>query len=201
MFNKKRKVDKRLVKTIRAHFFLKWIKNQFPELTIIFLLRHPFAVAESRLKLGFDNHLDEIFDQPEFLTDFKIPFSKKEIEQKTPFEQQVFLWCVENKLVIQQFSEGEIYLVFYENLCKEPAETIRQLFQYLEKNNNESDNLEWSKQSKSVKTKNVEFDSSAYKLEKANALEILKRFQLDRIYNQSPNPLIKNNLWPIISSR
>ena len=51
-FNRKHFVRKRLIKEIRAHLFLKWIKVNFPEIPIIFLLRHPCAVANSMRQLG-----------------------------------------------------------------------------------------------------------------------------------------------------
>ena len=45
--------SKRLIKDIRTNLLLKWMNVNFPEVPIILLLRHPCAVANSWLKLGW----------------------------------------------------------------------------------------------------------------------------------------------------
>lgn len=51
-FNRKIIARKRLIKAIRSNLVLKWIKYNFPEISLILLLRHPCAVANSKLKVG-----------------------------------------------------------------------------------------------------------------------------------------------------
>ena len=51
-YNRKLIARKRLVKEIHMNLTLKWIKLNFPEIPIILLLRHPFAVAYSKIRLN-----------------------------------------------------------------------------------------------------------------------------------------------------
>lgn len=50
-FNKKLIGGRRPVKIERANLFLKWLRQKFPSLPIVFLIRHPCAVAASQAKL------------------------------------------------------------------------------------------------------------------------------------------------------
>jgi len=132
--NKRLFAKKRLIKDIRANLLLKWIHVNFPDMPIILLLRHPCAVATSKLSLNWETHLEEFLAQEELLEDHLAPF-KNEIEKaRDDFEKHVFLWCIENYVPIKQFSVGKIHLAFYENYCVEPVEEIKRLFLFLNKN-------------------------------------------------------------------
>lgn len=122
---------RRLVKDIRANLFLYWMHAHFPEMPIILLLRHPCAVAESRLALGWRDNLDEILTQKELLEDFLEPFEAEIRNARTPFERHVFLWCIENYVPLMQFGPGEVHVSFYENLRLRPEEELRRLFAFL----------------------------------------------------------------------
>src|SRR5262249_55955888 len=52
-FNQTHVVRRRLVKDIRVNLILRWIRSHFPEIPIVLLLRHPCAVASSKLALGW----------------------------------------------------------------------------------------------------------------------------------------------------
>jgi hypothetical protein len=43
----------RLIKEIRINLALKWLHDNFPEVPILFLMRHPCAVVASRMELGW----------------------------------------------------------------------------------------------------------------------------------------------------
>lgn len=87
---------RRIVKDIRANLFIRWIKNHFPDIPIILLLRHPCAVASSKRKLGWEAHLDVFLSQPELMVDFPETFAE-DIEKDTDhYEKQVFMWFIKN---------------------------------------------------------------------------------------------------------
>ena len=130
-FNKIVFPRKRLIKDIRAQLFLKWIKINFPEIPIILLLRHPCAVANSKLRLSWDTHLEDFLSQDELMDDFLNPF-KNELENVNDlFDKHILLWCVENYVPLQQFNEGEVLVVFYENLCKQPQHEIEIIIEFI----------------------------------------------------------------------
>jgi hypothetical protein len=42
-------------------------------------------------------------------------------------------WCIEHSIVLRQFRVGEIYLLFWENLCEQPELELEQVFKFLGK--------------------------------------------------------------------
>lgn len=133
-YNRKTFPQKRLIKDIRIQLLFPWIKFHFPEIPIILLLRHPCAVANSKIKLGWDTHLDEFLIQDELMDDFLAPFKKELENADTLFEKHVLLWCVENYIPLKQFNRGEILVVFYEQLCVNPEKEIERILQFIGKN-------------------------------------------------------------------
>ncbi|PIG93295.1 sulfotransferase domain-containing protein [Gloeocapsopsis sp. IPPAS B-1203] len=198
-FNKKVFCQKRMIKDIRANFLLKWLNHNFPEVPIILLFRHPCAVVNSKLHLGWGNHLDELLAQPELVEDFLQPFKQEIIAAKTDFEKQIFLWCLENYVPLKQFAPQEIHLAFYENFCKEPKAEIERLFTFLGKKFDDTvfailnKPSATSRQESAIITTGNVVDSwkkhiTHEQLERA--IEILSLFGLDTLYSQDPLPNI-----------
>lgn len=129
-FNRRLVARRRLVKEIRANLFLGWLAVNFPQMPVILLLRHPCAVALSRMKLGWRSRLEEFAAQPDLVEDFLSPVLE-ETRLSTEFERHVFAWCVENLVPLTQLGRGQAHLVFYENLCQSPEEELRGIFEYL----------------------------------------------------------------------
>jgi hypothetical protein len=131
--NRKLIAGKRLIKDIRTNHLLKWIKTNFPEIPIILLLRHPCAVAHSKLALNWDIHLDKYLAQEQLMEDFLAPFRAEIQNAQDAFERHIFVWCVENYVPLRQFRSGEIYLAFYEDIYTKPEREIDNLFRFLGK--------------------------------------------------------------------
>ncbi len=131
-YNRKIIVKKRLINDIRANLLLKWIKSNFPEIQIILLLRHPCAVAASKLKLNWETHLEDFLSQPELMEDHLSPFEDDIKKAETAFEKHIFLWCIENYVPLKQLQKDEYHLVFYERLCTKPESEIHRLFGFLD---------------------------------------------------------------------
>jgi hypothetical protein len=61
----------RLVKEVRASLFLKWIRNNFPNVPILYMFRHPCAVVHSWAKLGWgDDDIESLLSQDALITDY-----------------------------------------------------------------------------------------------------------------------------------
>jgi hypothetical protein len=83
------------------------------------------------MQLGWGTHLDDFLVQEDLMHDFLDPF-KKEIEgARDVFDKHVLMWCIENYVPLKQFSEGEILVVFYENLCTSPQQEIEAIFSFI----------------------------------------------------------------------
>src|SRR5919199_3746362 len=125
--------QRRLIKDIRANLMLGWIRANFPEMLMIFLLRHPCAVANSKIKLGWKPDVNDLLSQKELVEDFLKPFEDEMRSAKTDFERHVFSWCVENYVPLAQLEHGEVHLAFYENLSENPKGEVGRLFAFMGK--------------------------------------------------------------------
>ncbi len=130
-FNTRLVARRRLIKDIRANLLLGWMRANFPEVPVVLLLRHPCAVAASRLALGWRDNLWETMDQEDLVEDFLLPMEAGIRASHDAFERHVFSWCIENYVPLRQFGPGEIHLAFYENFLAHPEVEIRSLFAFL----------------------------------------------------------------------
>ncbi len=202
--NRKLICKKRLIKVIRGNLLLKWIKVHFPQVPIVLILRHPCAVANSRLSLPHWNwaeNYQECIDQEQLVRDFLEPMISEIEKAQDTFEMHIFSWCIANYVPLRQFQRGEIHLVFYENLCTNPETEIARLFSFLGESYDEKvfrcvrapSNV--ARQQSAVNTgKSLIDDFNNYLScdQKRRAVEILSLFGFDKIYSDGPMPLVSN---------
>ena len=194
---------KRLIKDIRTQFLLKWIKANFPKIPIIMIMRHPCAVANSKLILGWnaqlDEHLQEIFNQALLVQDHLCPFVTKRHELKDDFEKHVFLWCLEYYVPLRQFQENECLLIFYEELCENYQNEVERIFTFLDQPfTKEVIQLQKTPSALSRKDSPIYTGSSLVSTWRKNisseqinrSTQILSWFGLKSIYNDGDMPLL-----------
>ena len=192
---------KRLIKDIRANLFLGWIKHQFPEVPIILILRHPCAVACSKMSLGWEVHIDSFLAQDQLLHDFLDPFKKQIQTSNDMFDRHITMWCIQNYIPLCQFNKGEIAITFYENLCNDPVKEVGRILALLGENSlpNQLTPSKPSalsrKDSAIVSGMNpVESWKSQISDRQLNrAIEICSIFGLQIIYGESTQPLLKGD--------
>jgi len=200
-YNEKFFVQKHLIKDIRANLFLKWLHENFPGISIILILRHPCAVANSKIKLNWDTHLEEFLEQEDLIEDFLHPFIRDIERAKEVFDKHIFQWCIENYVPLKQFQENEIHLAFYENFCINPEDEIKRLFSFLGIPYNQkvfkrlkTPSMQTRTESAIATGKNLidnwRKDITDYQVQRA--IEILNIFGLDRIYTKNPTPRISS---------
>ena len=199
------KTNKSLIKAIRAHLFLKWIKVHCPQIPIIFLMRHPCAVADSRMRLtGVKNHsLVEYLNQHELVKDFLEPFKDHIQNARTEFEKTIFSWCIENYIPLKQFQPGELYIIFYENFCIDLEGEIAKLFDFLGDDYCPKEVLKIAKRPSSLAAKHSAIVMGENLIENwktritdeqlERAIEILALFGLDHIYGKEALPLVNHS--------
>lgn len=198
-YNRKTFPGKRLIKDIRIQLLLHWIKGHFPEIPIIVLLRHPCAVANSRLKQGWPAHLEDFLIQDDLFDDFLDPFRQEIENAKDLFDQQIFMWCIENYVPLKQFKENEILVVFYEQLCRNPHQEMSRMMEYIGKSFS-SDMLDKISRPSAQSRKDSAIISgvdpvSAWRNDISDeqvkrAVEILRMFGLHQVYSDSDMPLV-----------
>ena len=197
--NTKHLVSKRLVKDIRANLILRWIHAHFPEIPLVLLLRHPCAVASSKIVLGWKTHLTDFTSQPELVEDHLAPYLRVLESARDDFDRHILLWCVENMIPLQQFSAGELHVCFYEHLCLEPEREARALTTYLRRDFDPnliatmSKPSALSKHHSAILNGESVVDSWRKRIDPAQverAVELLSAFGLDRIYDAGNLPKV-----------
>jgi len=163
------------------------------------LLRHPCAVANSRSTLGWDSHLDDFLAQHELVNDFLGPLRKEMENAETLFEQQVFMWCVENYIPLKQFNENEILVVFYEHLNRNPQVEIERIMGFLGKSFSPDLLAKVSKPSTESRKDSAiisgddpisSWRKSVSDQQVKKAVEILSLFGMHKIYNEGDLPVV-----------
>ena len=191
-------VRKRLIKDIRANLILKWLQQNFPPIRIVLFLRHPCAVASSKLKLGWETHLEDFLAQEELMQDHLNPF-KSHIQAATDsFDKHIFMWCIENYVPLRQFRDGEVLVQFYERICVSPEDSIKDLFHFLDQPYSPTvlkamkTPSAVSRPHSAIVTGDSLIDawrSTTTNRQAERALEILKLFGLHNVYGESSIPL------------
>ena len=191
-FNTRLVARRRLIKDIRANLLLGWMRANFPEVPVVLLLRHPCAVAASRLALGWKDNLWETMDQEDLVEDFLLPMEDGIRASRDAFERHVYSWCIENYVPLRQFGPGEIHLAFYENFLSCPEDEIRRLFAFLRE---DFDGRVFralrrpsplSRKGESPSTEAWRHHVTDAQLERS--AEILGLFGLDRVYGEGAMP-------------
>ena len=216
-FNQRFISHQRLIKSIRANLFLKWLRLQFPNLPIIFLLRHPCAVAISKVKLNWQRSIKHYLAQEELVADFLYPFlSETEESEKVyqttgdSFTNHIFSWCIENYVPLKQIEQNDnIHILFYEQLCTNPELELQRLFSYMgikykpEILVNFQQASQLSRKDSAVITGESVINSWQNHIsdrQTRQAMEILDLFGLNAIYSESSMPNT-NNFKNINSSK
>ncbi|MFK7973042.1 MAG: sulfotransferase [Bacteroidia bacterium] len=199
--NKKFISEKRLVKTIHGNFLLKWIREQFPPVSMVLILRHPCAVAYSKRKTGWWTAPDlehKYLTQPILRERFLEGVQDKLHTLQSPFEKFVGQWCIENLIPLRSLNPRDVHLVFYEALVEHPELILPGMFNYLNKPYDESilekaamPSYTTRPDSPILHQQNVltEWQMGLTSWEIDRAMEILEWFGLDKVYGPGPMPL------------
>ena len=197
-FNRRFVAHQRIVKEDYANLMLKWLHVNFPGMPLVLLLRHPCAVALSFVTHNYRGAVLPLLEKEKLVADFLHPYVDAIRGARDTFERTLFLWCVETLVPLRQCRPGDIHVVFFENLVRQPESEVGRLFGSLGKNMDGLDleklktpSLTSRRASSAVWTGADPVDSWKNKVSPAQqqrALEILALFGLDRIYNEASMP-------------
>jgi hypothetical protein len=193
----------RLVKEIRANLALKWLHDHFPEVPIIFIVRHPCAVVLSRMELGWatDHDIEPFLSQPHLLEDHLNPYFDLICGADTVEEKHAVIWSVSNLVPLKQFHSNEWQVVYYENLCTQPEIELPGIFEatgypysvpIVTPSNQPS---QTTRRASAVVTGTDKIGNWKQQLSRSqidNILQIVQEFGLGHLYGDSDLPLNKN---------
>ncbi len=203
-FNNGTFYGKRIIKDIRINLLLSWIKENFPHIRIILLLRHPCATAVSKIKLKWDSHLEDFLTQEFLMDDHLNEFKLQIINANDDFSKHIFMWCIENYIPLKLLNNELMHTVFYENLCTSYEEEVKYLFDYLDIGF-DSEVLKIADKASTLSRNDsqivtggnlvTDWKNHITEVQMKKAVEILKLFGLDKIYNESFYPLVNTYKW------
>jgi hypothetical protein len=201
-YNHKMVAKRRLIKAIRANLMLGWIKANHPQVTLLFAMRHPCAVAFSRLKLGWDTHLDELLDQPQLMRDHLEPHRDR-IERIAfrgdAWQRHLAMWCIENLVPLRQLEPGDAHVLQYERFCESFESEADALFAYLGRpvprgidRARQQQSAHFRRDSAILRGGSLihDWQSRVSTAQIDQALEMLRAFGLDHLYSERAMPSV-----------
>ena len=125
----------RVIKDCLGTNLASFVAQNFPEVPLVFLLRHPIATAYSVTQLGWPDDLDPLLANRNLLED-QFAEQLHLIESVASHEREsiaavVLRWCLENSLPVRTLPPGSAHFVFYETLLTHPQQELGRLAEYL----------------------------------------------------------------------
>ena len=197
---------RRMIKETHANLWIAWLHRRFPSVRIVMVVRHPFAVANSRRMQGRQTRLDPFLTQRALLDDYLAPFAGVLRGARGEFEQHVANWCVQHYVPFRQFRSGDVHVLFYERLCTHAESELREACAFLGRPYEASALETLSKPSFTARRNSPirtgtaqlvdEWRHTVSAAERAAGMELLHAFGLDRVYGEDPMPVSKDPFAP-----
>jgi len=197
-FNRRFVADRRIIKEDFANLMMKWLRENFPGMPLVLLLRHPCPVALSFVTHGYRGAVLPLLERKELVEDFLEPYVDAIRGARDTFERTLFLWCVETLVPLRQCGPEDVHVVFFENLVRHPESEVARLFAHVGKSMDGLDleklkipSLTARRASSAVWTGADPADAWKKKVtpeQRRRAQEILELFGLDRIYGDDGMP-------------
>ena len=203
---------RRLVKDVRCNLMLKWLSGIAPRMRVVLVVRNPFSVANSWLRLGWgkvpgseETDVNVILAQSALRAAFPlIDEVCAKIDYDDPFQRLILEWGILHYVPFHQFNRGDLCVVHYERLLLHFADEIERLFRFLNTSpappvhhynnqNQYASSTNWLKRD-FAGDKHVlmsEWKSTFSKEQVKKADEILAAFSLDNIYDGDGLPLMQ----------
>ncbi len=122
-----------LVKAIRLNLMLPWLHRQFPEMPLVYILRHPGAVIGSQMRMKWG---DGSVQQARLLS--QAPLTDGPLQPVLPllkhaddeFTRRLAIWCAV-QFVLLNALPASVPVVRYEDLVLKPGQTLPPLYERL----------------------------------------------------------------------
>lgn len=119
------------IKLIRANLMLGYIHDHFRP-SIVYITRHPCAVVNARIGLGWRATVADILRQDALVEDHLRPHVDRIAMETDPLGIHAVWWAVENLVATTELATRPHYRLAYEELCLRPVELARDLAEWLE---------------------------------------------------------------------
>lgn len=127
--------DRRVFKVLRAKDLINDFEDKF-DIKVVYLLRHPIAVALSLVKENMEGRVGHYLNNKEyrkrFLNKELIEFSNSILEAGSQLEVRILQWCLENLPPLKFLDNKEWTIISYEEMVIEEEKSLNKLYQELE---------------------------------------------------------------------
>jgi len=193
----------RIVKEVRGNFCLKWIRENFPSVPIVYILRHPCAVVHSRERMGRlpAVEVQSILSQELMLKDHLEPYLNAFENAHTSLAQFAFVWCAEQLVALRTMNMADWVVTTYEDLLQNADGEIQKIMKYVFPDGYAETKTkikaptsiisESTRTDSAILTNRNPLDSWKTDLNQRQIeeiMEMLRRFRLDTIYDESSLP-------------
>ncbi len=184
---------KRLIKEVRSNMLLPWIRENFPEIKCILLIRNPLSVITSWDAMKFEDGFqlrEIILSQKSLLSvipEYIIDSYKKENDA---FLLSLYYWCISNSIPFKQCDNNSYLIVKYEDLVLRRESTINDIKNFTGidikaisevKFNKSSSSSDYEKSDPIIRINKLK--DSLKKETLAEAQKIMELFEIGHIYN------------------
>ena len=198
-YNRRKIASRRLIKGIRAHFFLKWLKDNFPEVKIVYLMRHPVPASLSKVnwESGWNTSENYLLSAPLYQR-YLLPHQEIIRSAQTRFEIHIVTWCIQNYVALKEMKNDDLLIVYYEDFCMYPEKAMKEMTNYAGVPFHRNKFIKivgkpFISKDKSAIVNNedlvLSWQNKVTPAELAFAMQAVKAFGLDEYYNESPYPL------------
>lgn len=129
----------RIVKLVRANFFVEELANIFPDTKFSVIIRHPCACISSRIELGWD-----VPDHSKCITDIFHILTKGQrriIDKADSLHKKLAVsWYLDNIMLLANQSNPSFKFLYYENLALNTTKEIAGVLEFLGKDSKQYEN-------------------------------------------------------------
>jgi hypothetical protein len=194
---------RRLIKEIRVNLALKWLHDNFPEVPILFIMRHPCAVVSSRMELGWatDRDIGHFISQSQLVEDYLGPYLDLICRAESIEEKHAVIWSVSNLVPLKQFNSDQWKFVYYEDLCIQPEIELPGIFEAIvypfsttlvDRSNHPSQTTRHDSAVVIGTNKIEEWRKKLSRSQIDKILQVVQAFGLGHLYDDSTLPLYRN---------
>lgn len=123
----------RCFKAIRAHTFVGYIARNFPDIKLIYIMRHPLGALASYLHRDWPSRTDEFLSQKSLTEGLLAPHLSFIKQLSTKAELTTLRWCLENYIALYQLghTQAKAHVVFYEDMVIQPERELQRFADFL----------------------------------------------------------------------
>jgi hypothetical protein len=119
-----------LVKAIRANLMLGFVYDHLRP-RVLYAMRHPCAVVQSRMQVGWQVRVEDILCQQALVDDYLHPWVDDITRECDPVGIHAVWWAVENMVALRELTERPHHIVTYEALSLSPRQEFQEILHSL----------------------------------------------------------------------